>query len=689
MRNILWAAALFLFSTSTLQAASFVQENDQSNINTPYNTLQVSFSNPTTAGNLIVVYVAPGTSSPGTISVSDSQHNTYSPATSTLTTAIPQCNISQEFFYAFNIVGGSDEITVTTTAEDGMGVVILEYSGIATTSPLDAQAGTSSSSCPYNNDPTSASLTTTNANDVIISGAVLVAGSTWTAGSGYALRTGATIYAVEDQVASSSGAFTGTFGLSASNNWVAAAVSFKAAACGVSGDNSNHIPTDWATFVPPSKGQSYVDATFGCRVTRVTDTSSEDWNGSAYLPIAMGYATVSPFNANDTYLMLEDGWNRHFVTDLTGNFVVSITDMPSANDTWFLWDASDANVFYYTSGNSLMQGTISGSSVNTSTMHQFTEYAAINFMDETDVSQDGAHVVIVGGSAEVDGPGATCGQDTRTGNYVRSGCSGEDVFVYNIMTETIESAPGTYTTMCQDWVSSSNNTCLHKLIQTPDNNVIIQFANDGMGSEDGNRLCDSSNCTYPLQQHIQDTTNHLDTGYDMNGNAVFIEMGNSGVLNGETNPCPSGWGLDVRMIYDMSSAVCLLDNQPSWHVGYRGNAQQPWAVLSFFDGGRAPSPEWFDGTTNYAAPTTSNWQLYEDEIMMVRVDANNNSDHVYRLARAYSRSNVDFYAQPHAAMSRDGEYVAFNSDMAFAHTGCPANFQNTTDCTDVYVIKIK
>jgi hypothetical protein len=422
------------------------------------------------------------------------------------------------------------------------------------------------------------------------------------------------------------------------------------------------VPTDWSTFVPPAKGQSYVDATFGCTVTRVTDASSEVWSGSFYLPLSMGYATVSPFNANDTFLMLVDGWSRHFVSDLLGNIIVPIASMPAANNTWFLWDATNASVFYYAQGNSLMKGTIGGSSVSTSTVHQFSEYAAINFMDETDVSQDGAHVVIVGG-------------DT-------SGSSAENVFDYNFVTNT---KGAVYTTGCRGSVGAPNNGCLHKLIQTADNNIIIQFASDGPGVEQGNRLWTGA----LLLPQLQSGTNHLDAGSDLSGNPVFIEVGNSSTLLGETNPCPSGWGLDVRQIYNPLSAVCLLDKQPSWHVGYRGSAQQPWVGLSFFDAGRTPSPEWFDNSGNYAAPTGSNWQLYEDEIMVVRIDANNNPNLIYRLARAYTRSNEDFYAQPHAAISRDGRYVAFGSNMAYAHGGCPANFQTTTGCTDVYVIKVK
>ena len=436
----------------------------------------------------------------------------------------------------------------------------------------------------------------------------------------------------------------------------------NAPTCGASGDNTVHVPADWAAFVPPPLGQSYVDPTFGCTVTRITDVSSEDPSGSTLLLISHGYSTVSPFNANDTFLMLVDGSGRHFVKDLNGNTVVPIANMPPANDTWFLWDAANPGIFYYTRGNSMMQGTISGSSVATSVVHQFTEYPAVNFMDATDVSQDGAHVAMVGG-------------DT-------TGLSPENVFVYDFVANN--KGP-VYTTLCTGSVDGPNNGCLHKLIQTADNNVVIQFATDGILPEQGNRLWTG----LPLLLPLQDATNHLDTGYDLNGNPIFVEVGNLQVLStlpGITNPCPGGFGLDVRLLLDLLSAACLLDGQPAWHVGYRGNAQQPWVGLSFFDN-RTPSPEWFDPSPNFAAPSAANWQLYEDEIVLARIDAGNNPSQIYRLARAYSRSDEDFFAQPRAAISRDGRYIAFDSNMAYAHTGCPAGFETPTNCTDVYVIK--
>ncbi|PYT70181.1 MAG: hypothetical protein DMG39_16405 [Acidobacteria bacterium] len=573
---------------------------------------------------------------------------------------------------AGNVTG---TVSVSSNASNSPTTIALSGTGAAVTSQLTATPTSLSFGSVNEGASSSLGVTLTNSgnsdvtiSDVSTSGAgysasgvsanaTLTPGQTATLNVTFAPTAAGS---VAGSVAATSNAGNSPTTISLSGSGLAQSAS-GAPSCGKSGDSSNHVPTDWNTFVPPGKGQSYVDPTFGCTVTRITDVSSEVWSGSFYLPITHGYATVSPFNANDTYLMLADGWNRHFVTDLKGNMVVASGNMPGMNDTWVLWDATNVSVFYYTNGNSLMKGTISASAVAASTVHQFSEYAAINFMDETDVSQDGAHVVIVGG-------------DT-------SGSSPENVFDYDFVTNT--KGP-VYTTSCRGPVGGPNNACLHKLIQTPDNNVIVQFASDGSGPEQGNRLWTGSS---PLLV-LQDATNHLDGGMDLSGNAVFIESGNGTYTPGLSNPCPSGWGLDVRQIYNPASAVCLLDNPPSWHVGYRGNAQQPWVGLSFFDV-RSSGPEWFDNSANYAAPSSSTWLLYEDEIMAVRIDANNNANSVYRLARGYSRSNEDFNATPKAAISRDGKYLAFDSNMAYAHSGCPANFQTATNCIDVYVIKIK
>jgi hypothetical protein len=745
MRRILF---MFLFGImlacfgvpqARAQGYTLVQGNSHPNADL---TNSVSFANPNTAGNLIVVSV--GWVNGGTATVSDSNHNSYVSAVG------PTSNgYTSQIWYAANIAGGTNTVTVNFSLWNNSVVAVFEYAGIATASPLDVTGSAVGSST----SPSVGPVTTTQANELIFSSGYAFA--TLTSDPNYTMELqntqGGYYLGLQDRPGATAGSYSASFSDSANYNWVAQIAAFKTTAttagaptCGISNDNGSYAPSDteWATppvlSIPVAKGGHYADPKFGCTVTRITDVSSEDWqqscnNGAGcYLPIQHSYSTVSPFNANDTYLMLVDGWGWHFVTDLQGNIKVLGADMPGWTSTngmpnnsngYLLWDKTNPNVFYYTYQDTtanppdgvLAKGTISGSSVSTTTLATFSQYPTVTLMADADLSQDGAHVVIVGGSQEVDGVGTTCGWDPALQQTVTSGCSGEAVFVYNIATGTIQATPGTYTTSCKG-PAGRDDLCIHRVLFTPDNNVIINFVNDGTGLENGYRLWagttrDNALCGQALC-HLQDATDHLDAGYDLSGNAVFIEEGGPSIVSGESNPCPSGSGLDARQIYSFtngvpSSAVCLLDNQPSYHVSYRGSSSQPWAALSFYDQSVRPfpSPEYFN---NPYAPSTCNgsdgkqdnpcfvhpsqqWALYQDEIMAVKIDGST----FYRLARAYSRSvalgdsNGDSYdAIPKASMSRDGKYITFDSNMAYVN-GCPANFQSNTYCSDVYIVKVQ
>ncbi|PYT52276.1 MAG: hypothetical protein DMG43_12220 [Acidobacteria bacterium] len=250
------------------------------------------------------------------------------------------------------------------------------------------------------------------------------------------------------------------------------------------------------------------------------------------------------------------------------------------------------------------------------------------------MSQDGDHIALVG----------------------QNGSNTMDVFVWSLSKKTKTS---TYTTNCKitDVITATQQPgCVHKLQLTANNLLSIQF--------------------------LQDATNHYDTGYDLKGNPVFIAANNSRTLSSLKNACPGGWGLDVRQQNNISSAVCLLDKQPAWHVSYRGGASQPWAAISFFDD-RKPGPELFSDNKDFREPSSSNWQLYEDEIILARIDGGA----IYRLAHARSRSAESYWAQPHAAISRDGKFVAFTSNIAYPN-GCPANMHVPNECLDVYLIQV-
>jgi hypothetical protein len=319
-----------------------------------------------------------------------------------------------------------------------------------------------------------------------------------------------------------------------------------------------------------------------------------------------------------------------------------------------VWDASDGTTFYYTVGKALYRAAVSRNSIKSMVLHTFKEYDGIVSPAAADLSQDGDHIALVGQNSN----------------------NSMDVFDWSLSKERKTLV---YTTTCKI-IGSITETpepgCVHKLQLTPDNFLVIQFAEDGSDAEQGLRLWNGNKLI-----HLQHRTNHLDTGYDLNGQAVFIGIGNSHVLSGETNPCSSGWGLDVRRLYETSTAACLLDKQPSLHVSYRGSASQPWAAISFFDD-RQAGPELFNNNQNVQVPSSKNWKLYEDEITLASIDGGA----IYRLAHARSRSAENYWAQPHAAISRDGKYVVFSSNMAYP-SGCPAKMHAANECTDVYLIK--
>lgn len=423
--------------------------------------------------------------------------------------------------------------------------------------------------------------------------------------------------------------------------------------CGKLNDGLVHLPTSYDTFTPPATGQSYVDPVFGCTVKRLTNGAAETLGDGTHPGLMHYYSTFTAINATDSLVFVVANNGSWAVRDINGNVVVSYSSMPNVSGHP-VWDDSNGNVFYYALNNSLYSGTISGSSVASTVSHTFSEYSAITSMDAADLSQDGDHMALVGQNAN----------------------GTMDIFVWSFSQKAKTSV---FTTACTGTVSGAVQPgCLHKIELSSDNRLTIQFNNDGSAAQQGVRLWTGSTLL-----HMQDATSHYDTGYDLNGNAIFTGRGNSFTLAGLTNPCPSGWGLDVRGIDNIQSAVCLLDNPPYWHISYRGSASQPWIAISFFDS-RTPGPEFFTNDGNYQTISSSNWQLYEGEIVLGKVDGSK----VYRLAHARSRSMESYWAQPHAAISRDGKYIIFTSNMAHPN-GCPANMHVAGECSDVYMIQIQ
>ena len=123
-------------------------------------SLSLSFPANTLAGDLLLVAFDYDTNVTPS-SVTDSQGNVFTPVGNQLSS--PGGALSQ-VYYAKNIKGGADTVTVTLSANSSyIELYLTEYSGIDATNPIDAQAGASGSAGAVS----SGNATTTAAGDII------------------------------------------------------------------------------------------------------------------------------------------------------------------------------------------------------------------------------------------------------------------------------------------------------------------------------------------------------------------------------------------------------------------------------------------------------------------------------------------------------------------------------------------
>ncbi len=144
----------FLVFCGVAHAQTYVQATANSG---SASSLSVSFASNTTAGDTILV----GFDFTSTFaSITDSQGNVFTEVGSQLTTP---GGISTRLYYASNIKGGADTVTINLSASSSIEAYLSEYGGVAQVSPIDAQAGASGSAAAVS----SGNATTTVAGDLI------------------------------------------------------------------------------------------------------------------------------------------------------------------------------------------------------------------------------------------------------------------------------------------------------------------------------------------------------------------------------------------------------------------------------------------------------------------------------------------------------------------------------------------
>ncbi len=229
-------AALTLTINNTVSSSgpiAYVQGASSANDGSA-TTASTAFPGNTGAGDLIVVAVSWDTSGSAQAGVSDSQGNKYVLATTSNNTTTFQ---ALAIYYAANIKGGADTVTVTLNPSAGYRrLEIQEYSGVATTNPVDVTAQNINLNGGTNTDGvTSTNATTTADGDLIFGVATQDSGTdTISAGTGFTHREAVNNGSdnpmlTEDLTQSAAGSVAATFTLSAAGSYQAQMVAFKAA----------------------------------------------------------------------------------------------------------------------------------------------------------------------------------------------------------------------------------------------------------------------------------------------------------------------------------------------------------------------------------------------------------------------------------------------------------------------------
>jgi len=230
----------YIYTSSTSGTVNFVQVNYKTS-NPSASSVAVAYPAAQTAGNLNVVVVGWNDTASSVNSIVDSHGNTYTRAVGPTTGTA----LSQSIYYAKNIAGGSNTVTVTfNQSAASPDVRVLEYSGADTTNPLDVTAGASGTGLTGN----SGSATTTSANELVF-GAGMTFDMYNAAGSGFTNWVITNFGDIaEDTGVTSTGSYNATAGMRSSAAWVMQMATFRASGQG----SSNPAPT--VTGIGPSSG---------------------------------------------------------------------------------------------------------------------------------------------------------------------------------------------------------------------------------------------------------------------------------------------------------------------------------------------------------------------------------------------------------------------------------------------------
>src|SRR5229473_810667 len=319
------------------------------------------------------------------------------------------------------------------------------------------------------------------------------------------------------------------------------------------------LAQDYDSLAAPPVGMTYVDATFGSTIKRVSNalgTPNADGGGNLTW-IENEYSTVSPFNSDNSkfilvhqsYFALYDG-SGFYIHDLP--LEINASSEPR-------WSRKDNVTLYYHSGNMLKSYNISTGAI--AVVHTFSEYSSISGNGEMDISFDGDHFVFAG--------------DSRY------------IFVYQISTGK------------KFAVLDTAGRKFDSEYITPNNNVIVSWIQSGTVRYTGQELFDIN---MNFLRQVGHADGHKDVTRDTSGNEVLVWTNSN-----DPQPIANCNNGIVKILLASGTQTCLA--QLDWSLAVHISAPDGNGTV-FVDTEAPNTPE-----SGSAA-----WVPYTNEILQVKLD---------------------------------------------------------------------
>lgn len=370
-------------------------------------------------------------------------------------------------------------------------------------------------------------------------------------------------------------------------------------------DGFVHLPANYPDWTPPAVGGDFTDSAYGTTITRLSNGQSQLSQG-----VHHEYATMSPFNSDNSRILLLGEESGFYVVDRAGTIISSPTQTMVGGSNEPRWSTTNPNIFYFHTGNQILKFDVS--TKQKSLVRAFTQFTSINFGGgESDISEDGNHLVIIGDKKLV-------GVYTISANSLGA-------------TLDISSAGG-----------------FDYFDMTANNNVIVRWGSTGTGRFKGFELYDQG---MNFLRQVITYAAHGDRGRDLNGDEVLFVLGSSDPA--PPAGCENNGVEKIRLSDSQKTCLLPLDWYQEVHISANSNGRNPWVLVSVTD------IDFGTAAGTLPADWQSRWKVKYNEVLLVKVDGTE----VRHLAHHRTRVLDDYWFEPRAAISRDGIYAIYDSNF--------------------------